>query len=96
MKSKARCRSLHPAVERGANLHDPFVTTLEPLEAFYVAEEYHQELRGRRNPNQPYVATSRWPKVEKRARISQSGSRRELILGACSATDHGFLRRPLP
>jgi peptide-methionine (S)-S-oxide reductase len=44
--------------------HDPIVTTLEPLEAFYVAEEYHQDYAAR-NPNQPYVAYVALPKVDK-------------------------------
>lgn len=32
----------------------PITTTLEPLDQFYEAEEYHQDYE-RRNPNQPYV-----------------------------------------
>ncbi len=42
----------------------PIVTRLEPLEAFYVAEEYHQDYASR-NPAQPYVAYVAAPKVEK-------------------------------
>jgi len=42
----------------------PIVTTLEPLEAFYVAEDYHQDYAAR-NPNQPYIAYIAVPKVEK-------------------------------
>ena len=44
--------------------HDPIVTTLEPLEAFYVAEEYHQDYAAR-NPGQPYIAYVAQPKVDK-------------------------------
>jgi peptide-methionine (S)-S-oxide reductase len=44
--------------------HNPIVTTLEPLEAFYVAEEYHQDYAAR-NPHQPYVAYVALPKVDK-------------------------------
>ena len=44
--------------------HDPIVTTLEPLEAFYVAEEYHQDYAAR-NPNQPYIIYIANPKVDK-------------------------------
>jgi peptide-methionine (S)-S-oxide reductase len=43
---------------------DPIVTTLEKLEAFYVAEDYHQDYAAR-NPNQPYIAYVAQPKVEK-------------------------------
>lgn len=42
----------------------PIVTTLEPLEGFYEAEAYHHDY-ARRNPNQPYIAHTARPKVEK-------------------------------
>lgn len=42
----------------------PIVTRLEPLEAFYEAEEYHQDYAAR-NPAQPYIAYAATPKVEK-------------------------------
>ncbi|HET9385707.1 MAG TPA: peptide-methionine (S)-S-oxide reductase MsrA [Gemmatimonadales bacterium] len=43
---------------------DPIVTKLEPLKAFYPAEEYHREYY-RRNPNQPYCRAVIAPKVAK-------------------------------
>ena len=43
---------------------NPIVTTLEPLEKFYVAEDYHQDYAAR-NPDQPYIAYIAQPKVEK-------------------------------
>ena len=39
-------------------------TTLEPLEQFFEAEEYHQDFAAR-NPSQPYVAAIALPKVKK-------------------------------
>lgn len=42
----------------------PIVTTLEPLEQFFEAEEYHQSFVAR-NPAQPYVAAVAMPKVRK-------------------------------
>jgi peptide-methionine (S)-S-oxide reductase len=42
----------------------PVVTTLEPLKAFYPAEDYHQDYAAR-NPDQPYIACIAMPKVEK-------------------------------
>jgi len=42
----------------------PIVTTLEPLEAFHVAEDYHQDYAAR-NPGQPYIMFVAQPKVEK-------------------------------
>lgn len=42
----------------------PIVTTLEPLETFYPAEDYHQDYAAR-NPGQPYIVYIAQPKVEK-------------------------------
>jgi len=42
----------------------PIVTTLEPLDQFFEAEDYHQNFAAR-NPNQPYVAAIAMPKVKK-------------------------------
>jgi peptide-methionine (S)-S-oxide reductase len=42
----------------------PIVTTIEPDQTFYPAEEYHQDF-ARRNPTQPYIAHVARPKVEK-------------------------------
>src|SRR5690606_17571045 len=42
----------------------PIVTTLEPLEAFYEAERYHQDY-ARQNPLQGYIQAVAMPKVEK-------------------------------
>lgn len=40
----------------------PIVTSLEPLTAFYPAEDYHQGY-AQLNPNQPYIASISMPKV---------------------------------
>jgi peptide-methionine (S)-S-oxide reductase len=42
----------------------PIVTTLEPLEQFFEAEDYHQSFVAR-NPSQPYVSAVAMPKVKK-------------------------------
>ena len=42
----------------------PIVTTLEPLQQFFEAEEYHQNFVAR-NPAQPYVAAVALPKMKK-------------------------------
>ena len=48
-----------------AGVYDnPLVTTLEPLEAFYPAEDYHQNFAAR-NPYQPYIMAVAAPKIEK-------------------------------
>ena len=43
---------------------DPIVTTLEPLEEFYLAEDYHQDYAAL-NPFQPYIRAVALPKVDK-------------------------------
>ncbi|MCC6144286.1 MAG: peptide-methionine (S)-S-oxide reductase MsrA [Candidatus Hydrogenedentes bacterium] len=48
----------------GGVFGDPIVTTLEPLEKFYPAEDYHQDFV-KNNPNQPYVRGVALPKLEK-------------------------------
>ena len=42
----------------------PIVTTLEPLEAFYPAEVYHQDYV-RDHPAEPYVVYNAGPQVKK-------------------------------
>jgi peptide-methionine (S)-S-oxide reductase len=42
----------------------PIVTALEPFDAFYAAEDYHQDYAAR-NPRQPYIMFVANPKVEK-------------------------------
>ena len=42
----------------------PIMTTLEPLETFYPAEDYHQNYAAL-NPRQPYIAGVAAPKVSK-------------------------------
>jgi len=42
----------------------PIVTRLEPLADFYDAEAYHQDYAAK-NPDQPYIAFTAAPKVEK-------------------------------
>src|SRR5262245_13587655 len=50
-------------LDKARVFREPIVTTLEPLEAFHVAEEYHQDYAAR-NPDQPYIAYVAQPKVE--------------------------------
>ena len=49
---------------RAKAFDQPIMTTLEPLEKFYVAEDYHQDY-ARLNPGQPYIAYVSAPKVSK-------------------------------
>ncbi len=48
-----------------AKLFDaPIVTTLEPLNEFFIAEAYHQDY-ARRNPNDGYISQQAQPKIQK-------------------------------
>ncbi len=58
---------------------DPIVTTLEPLKAFYPAEQYHQDY-ARRHPDQPYIQHHALPKV-----CAVRDKHRELIKNAGQA-----------
>lgn len=51
-------------LEAAAVFNGPIVTRLEPLEAFFEAEAYHQDYAAR-NPHEPYIAAVAAPKVEK-------------------------------
>jgi peptide-methionine (S)-S-oxide reductase len=46
----------------------PIVTKIEPLKAFYAAEEYHQDYLIR-NPQQPYIVYNDLPKIEALKRV---------------------------
>ena len=47
-----------------ARFPKPIVTEIAPLQAFYPAENYHQDF-ARKNPNHPYVRSVLLPKLEK-------------------------------
>lgn len=51
-------------IDRSGVLGRPVATEVAPLEAFYPAEDYHQNYAAR-NPTQPYIAVQALPKVEK-------------------------------
>jgi len=46
----------------------PVATSLEPLEGFYPAEQYHHDYAAR-NPQQPYIRAVAAPKVEKLRKV---------------------------
>ena len=47
---------------------DPIVTTLEPLDAYYPAEGYHQDY-AKQNPYNPYIQGVSAPKVQKTRKV---------------------------
>ena len=64
-EGQRRVAAAYIAQIEAAKLFDaPIRTTLEPLEAFYVAEDYHHDYAAR-NPGQPYIRMVAEPKVSK-------------------------------
>ncbi|WP_428054742.1 peptide-methionine (S)-S-oxide reductase MsrA [Devosia oryzisoli] len=57
----------------------PIVTTLEPLEAFYPAEQYHQDFLTL-NPDWPYIVVNDLPKVAALERLFPDQYRAEPVL----------------
>ena len=54
------------SVNAAGRYGNPIVTEVVPFEAFYDAEDYHQDyLADPSNPNQGYVQNVSWPKVRK-------------------------------
>lgn len=59
------------SLEAKKEFADPIVTTLEALNGFQVAEDYHQNY-AELNPDQPYICNVALPKIEKvRAKFPQ-------------------------
>jgi peptide-methionine (S)-S-oxide reductase len=63
-EQKAAAEQIIQELESQQIWDGPIVTTLEKMERFYVAEDYHQEYFAR-NPNQPYCQAVVAPKVVK-------------------------------
>src|SRR5438477_12706490 len=63
-EQKAAAEQVMAELLAGKVWDDPIVTELEPLAAFYPAEEYHRDYF-RRNPNQGYCSAVIAPKVAK-------------------------------
>lgn len=63
-EQRAAVQSFIDGMSEAQTFAKPIATKLEPLEAFYPAEEYHQDFV-RRNPRQGYVVQQALPKLEK-------------------------------
>ncbi len=61
-KQRAAVREYIAELEAARVYKAPIVTELTPLEAFYPAEEYHQDFM-RNNPNHPYIVYWDQPKI---------------------------------
>jgi peptide-methionine (S)-S-oxide reductase len=60
---------------------DPIVTTIEPNQAFYPAESYHQDFLWL-NPAYPYIVINDLPKIENLKRIFPALYREDPVLVA--------------
>lgn len=63
-KQKAEVEAYIKKLQASGKFARPIVTVVEPLEAFYVAEQYHQDYV-KLNPTNPYVRHVALPKVDK-------------------------------
>ncbi len=63
-EQKAIAEEVIQELSRSGKFSKPIVTTLEPFNAFYKAEEYHQNFFAR-NPNQAYAKIVIPPKLSK-------------------------------
>ena len=63
-EQRATAEAVIRRIEADQIWEDPIVTEVMPLEAYYKAEDYHQEYF-RRNPGQPYCQVVIAPKVAK-------------------------------
>ena len=63
-KEKKAADAFIKQLEASDEFSDPIVTTLEPLNGFQVAEDYHQNY-AELNPDQPYICNVATPKIEK-------------------------------
>jgi peptide-methionine (S)-S-oxide reductase len=59
--------------------HNPIVTQINPLKAFYKAENYHQDYLTL-HPNNPYIAVNDIPKVENLERLYPADYRARPVL----------------
>lgn len=63
-EQKKLARAYIDQLDKAKVFDRPIVTTLEPLEKFYPAEDYHHDY-ARQNPGQPYIMFVSAPKVDK-------------------------------
>lgn len=63
-RQKAAATEMIRRLEAEDVFDNPIVTTLEPLDAFYEAEAYHQDYVAC-NPMQPYIVQQALPKIKK-------------------------------
>src|SRR5690606_3594918 len=63
-EQKQRVEQMIAELNASGRFEKEIATTLEPLEGFYPAEEYHQDY-AKLNPDQPYIVVNSQPKAAK-------------------------------
>ena len=63
-EEKQAAKEVIDELNQSGEFDQPIATTLEPLEEFFLAEDYHQDY-ARLNPGQPYVVAHSLPKAAK-------------------------------
>jgi len=72
-------------LEQAAVFDAPIVTRIEPNQAFYRAEAYHQNYLAR-NPSSPYIMIYDLPKIENLKRVQPDVYRTDPVLVAPAAS----------
>lgn len=78
-EQEAVARAYIAQLDATALFEGPIVTTLEPFEAFYPAEQYHQDFLTL-NPDWPYIRVHDLPKIAALERIFPDKFRAEPVL----------------
>ena len=70
-EQKAKAEQSKLNLDQSGQLENPIVTTIEPFDVFYPAEDYHQGYYNE-NPTQPYCSAVVGPKIQKfRAKFAE-------------------------
>ena len=73
-------------INRTDTFGKPLATTVEPLQAFYPAESYHQDYLTL-HPDQPYIAINDLPKVNNLKRLFRTVYRESPVLTGLAKTE---------
>jgi peptide-methionine (S)-S-oxide reductase len=66
-------------LDRARVFPKPIVTSVDPLKAFYPAEDYHQDFLAR-HPDHPYISINDMPKIENLKRLFPQDYREQPVL----------------
>ena len=96
-EQKQRVAEMIAELDSSGRFEGKIATTLEPLEGFFPAEDYHQDY-AELNPNQPYIVVNSQPKAAKVCKIFPDLIRQiqdlETSTGGANAQDSRGSDRP--